>query len=187
MGRSHPVGVVLAALLFGALYQGGAELQFEMPAVSREMIVVIQALVIMFTGALDNMVRMPMEKIFLSIRRSANPAARARRSDRMDFLTVLQILDSSIRLATPLLLACLAGLFSERAGIFDIGLEGKMLAAAFFLGRAFAFTSWLRLGRPFRGGRRVRLSFRPAWRGVDHLPWQPADFRGGDQLPRRRP
>jgi simple sugar transport system permease protein len=34
------------------------------------MIVVIQALVILFTGALDNMVRMPMEKVFLSIRRS---------------------------------------------------------------------------------------------------------------------
>ena len=50
----------------------------------------------------------------------------------MDFLTILQLLDSAIRLATPLLLACLAGLFSERAGIFDIGLEGKMLAAAFF-------------------------------------------------------
>ncbi|MFV2033928.1 MAG: ABC transporter permease, partial [Halocynthiibacter sp.] len=48
----------------------------------------------------------------------------------MDFLTVVQILDSAVRLATPLLLACLAGLFSERAGIFDIGLEGKMLAAA---------------------------------------------------------
>jgi simple sugar transport system permease protein len=58
----------------------------------------------------------------------------------MDFLTVLQILDSSVRLATPLLLACLAGLFSERAGIFDIGLEGKMLAAAFF-SAAFAYTS----------------------------------------------
>lgn len=70
MGRSHPVGVVLAALLFGALYQGGAELQFEMPAVSREMIVVIQALVILFTGALDNMVRMPMERMFLALRRS---------------------------------------------------------------------------------------------------------------------
>jgi len=50
----------------------------------------------------------------------------------MDFLTLLQIFDSSVRLATPLLFACLAGLFSERAGIFDIGLEGKMLAAAFF-------------------------------------------------------
>ncbi|MFP7571002.1 ABC transporter permease [Marivita sp. S2033] len=50
----------------------------------------------------------------------------------MDFATLLQVLDSTVRLATPLLLACLAGLYSERAGIFDIGLEGKMLAAAFF-------------------------------------------------------
>jgi len=65
----------------------------------------------------------------------------------MDFLSLLQILDSTIRLSTPLLLACLAGLFSERAGIFDIGLEGKMLAAAFMSG-AVAFTSgsvWLGL------------------------------------------
>jgi len=58
----------------------------------------------------------------------------------MDFLTLIQILDSSVRLATPLLFACLAGLFSERAGIFDIGLEGKMLAAAFF-SAAFAAVS----------------------------------------------
>ena len=50
----------------------------------------------------------------------------------MDLVTLIQILDSTVRLATPLLLACLAGLFSERAGIFDIGLEGKMLMAAFF-------------------------------------------------------
>ncbi len=50
----------------------------------------------------------------------------------MDFATILQILDSTVRLATPLLLACLAGLFSERSGIFDIGLEGKILISAFF-------------------------------------------------------
>jgi simple sugar transport system permease protein len=50
----------------------------------------------------------------------------------MDYATLIPRLDSTVRLATPLLLACLAGLFSERAGIFDIGLEGKMLAAAFF-------------------------------------------------------
>ena len=65
----------------------------------------------------------------------------------MDLLTLLQILDSTVRLATPLLLACLAGLYSERAGIFDIGLEGKMLAAA-FLSAAVAFVSgnaWLGL------------------------------------------
>ncbi|WP_438956514.1 ABC transporter permease [Cognatiyoonia sp.] len=58
----------------------------------------------------------------------------------MDLLTILQILDSSVRLAIPLLLACLAGLYSERAGIFDIGLEGKMLAAA-FMAAAVAYTS----------------------------------------------
>ena len=65
----------------------------------------------------------------------------------MDLLTLLQVLDSTVRLATPLLLACLAGLFSERAGIFDIGLEGKMLAAA-FLSAAVAYTTgsaWLGL------------------------------------------
>ncbi|PZX18376.1 nucleoside ABC transporter membrane protein [Palleronia aestuarii] len=64
----------------------------------------------------------------------------------MDFLTIVQILDSSIRLATPLLLACLAGLFSERAGVFDIGLEGKMLVAAFFSAAIAATTGSVWLG-----------------------------------------
>jgi simple sugar transport system permease protein len=64
----------------------------------------------------------------------------------MDFLTILQVLDSTIRLATPLLLACLAGLFSERAGIFDIGLEGKMLAAAFFSAAVAYMTGSVWLG-----------------------------------------
>ncbi|MGA9254479.1 MAG: ABC transporter permease, partial [Roseobacter sp.] len=64
----------------------------------------------------------------------------------MDFLTLIQLLDSTVRLATPLLLACLAGLFSERAGIFDIGLEGKMLAAAFFSAAVAAVTGSVWLG-----------------------------------------
>ncbi|OSP56083.1 ABC transporter permease [Pseudoruegeria sp. SK021] len=65
----------------------------------------------------------------------------------MDFNTVIQLLDSTLRLATPLLFACLAGLFSERAGIFDIGLEGKMLAAAFFSAAVAAMTgsAWIGL------------------------------------------
>jgi len=80
MGRSHPFGVLIAALLFGFLFQGGAELGLW-TKIPREMVVVIQALVILFTGALDNMIRMPIERAFLASRRrkvaraaAANPA-----------------------------------------------------------------------------------------------------------------
>jgi simple sugar transport system permease protein len=68
MGRSHPLGVFLAALLFGFLYQGGGELALW-ANIPRELIILIQGLVILFTGALDNMVRMPLERLFLMFRR----------------------------------------------------------------------------------------------------------------------
>ncbi len=63
----------------------------------------------------------------------------------MDFW--IQTFDSTIRLSVPLLLACLAGLYSERSGVFDIGLEGKMLAGAFAGGAAAAVTgsAWIGL------------------------------------------
>ncbi|UYN95550.1 MAG: ABC transporter permease [Enhydrobacter sp.] len=57
MGRNHPFGIVLAALLFGALQQGGAELAFEIPGITREMVVVIQGLIILFSGALAHLPR----------------------------------------------------------------------------------------------------------------------------------
>ena len=75
MGRSHPIGVFFAALLFGFLYQGGAELSLW-TSIPRELIVVIQALVILFTGALDNMVRMPLERLFLMFRRTPDTTAK---------------------------------------------------------------------------------------------------------------
>lgn len=58
----------------------------------------------------------------------------------MDLMILVQVLESTMRLATPLLFACLAGLISERAGVFDIGLEGKMLAAA-FMAAAISYVS----------------------------------------------
>ncbi len=71
MGRNHPFGIFLAALLFGFLYQGGGELALW-TTIPRELIVVIQALVILFTGALDNMVRMPLERLFAALRKRGN-------------------------------------------------------------------------------------------------------------------
>lgn len=52
MGRNHPVGIVLAALLFGGLYQGGTELTFEMPEITRDMVVAVQGFIVLFCGAM---------------------------------------------------------------------------------------------------------------------------------------
>ena len=52
MGRNHPVGIVFASLLFGALFQGGAEVAFEVKGFSRDMVVLMQGLVVLFSGAM---------------------------------------------------------------------------------------------------------------------------------------
>ena len=60
MGRNRPLGVVLAAILFGAFAQGGSQLSFDMPKINRDMIIVIQGLVILFCGAMENLFRVPL-------------------------------------------------------------------------------------------------------------------------------
>ena len=65
MGRSHPIGIILAAMLFGLLYQGGTELSFARPLISRDMIVVIQGLVILFMGALEYAFRPALAALFV--------------------------------------------------------------------------------------------------------------------------
>jgi simple sugar transport system permease protein len=66
MGRNHPVGIILASLLFGFLYQGGSELQFEY-GVDPRIIIILQGLVILFSGALENMMKHPIEKAYLML------------------------------------------------------------------------------------------------------------------------
>jgi simple sugar transport system permease protein len=65
MGRNHPIGIILAAILFGALYQGGAELAFEIPTITPEIVIVIQGLVILFSGALEHMFKDRIEGFFI--------------------------------------------------------------------------------------------------------------------------
>jgi general nucleoside transport system permease protein len=64
----------------------------------------------------------------------------------MQMAEILSLLDATLRLSTPLLLAALAGLYSERSGVFDIGLEGKMLAAAFAAAAAAAISGSMWIG-----------------------------------------
>jgi simple sugar transport system permease protein len=75
MGRNHPLGVVLASLLFGILYQGGAEMAFEFPRITREMVVTIQGLVILFSGGLAYMVQPWVEAIIAALAARPAPAA----------------------------------------------------------------------------------------------------------------
>jgi simple sugar transport system permease protein len=68
MGRGHPVGVGLAALLFGILHQGGAELAFDKPSITRDMVVVIGGVIILFAGALDGLFRRLVAKTLMPLR-----------------------------------------------------------------------------------------------------------------------
>ncbi|MEM7056692.1 MAG: ABC transporter permease [Pseudomonadota bacterium] len=64
------------------------------------------------------------------------------------WVDILRILDGTLRLATPLILCAMAGLVSERSGVIDIGLEGKLLAGAFAAAATASLTGspWLGLG-----------------------------------------
>ena len=60
MGRNHPVGIVLASILFGALYQGGAEVAFEIRGFSRDMVVMVQGFIVLFSGAMVYVIARPV-------------------------------------------------------------------------------------------------------------------------------
>ncbi|MGD8326602.1 MAG: ABC transporter permease [Sphingomonadales bacterium] len=71
MGRHHPIGLCLAAVLFGALYQGGTEMAFEMPKVTRDLMILVQGLVILFAGALEHVFRPQLTALFARFSKGA--------------------------------------------------------------------------------------------------------------------
>ena len=77
LGRNHPIGIILASLLFGALYQGGAELDFEFSTITREMVLLIQGLIILFSGGLTYMLNKPLARLLaMMLRENRQPEAR---------------------------------------------------------------------------------------------------------------
>ena len=63
MGRNHPVGIVMASLLFGALFQGGAEVSFDVPGFTRDMVVMMQGLIVLVSGAMAHVVSQPVARL----------------------------------------------------------------------------------------------------------------------------
>ena len=75
IGRNHPVGIVLAALLFGALFQGGAELTFEISGFSRDMVTTLQGLIVLFSGAMAQVAAPGLARVYGRLRLRAVLAA----------------------------------------------------------------------------------------------------------------
>ena len=86
-----------------------------------------------------------------------------------DFLWMIVLLvDSTLRVAAPLVLAALGGLFAERSGVVDIGLEGKMLGAAFAAAAAASVTGSAWLGLAAALGVSVMLALLHGYACITH-------------------
>ena len=77
IGRNHPFGIALAALLFGALYQGGAELAFEIQGFSREMVFTLQGLIVLFAGAMAQIAAPWLARAWFAMRPAPRVAVEA--------------------------------------------------------------------------------------------------------------
>jgi ABC-type uncharacterized transport system permease subunit len=84
------------------------------------------------------------------------------------YTLIVLILAATIRVAAPLLLAALAGMFSERAGVVDLGLEGKMLGAAFAAAAVSAVTGSAWVGLAAGIGTGLALALLMAFACVTH-------------------
>ena len=68
MGRNHPFGIALSSILFGMIFQGGAEVAFEVKGFSKDMVVMLQGFIVLFSGALAYAIAPMVTKLYLRLR-----------------------------------------------------------------------------------------------------------------------
>ena len=152
LGRSHPVGILFAALLFGAMRAGSGLMQIR-AGIPVQMIGVLQAVILFFLAAPvvvrklfrvggDGVATSEMQTItrsYATRRRSsrwtsctASPSSDTSSSSSAALIDVLPIIAPTIvAAAVPIALGALCGFMNERSGVINIGIEGMMLTAAF--------------------------------------------------------
>ena len=81
MGRNHPVGIVLASVLFGALFQGGAEVSFDVPGFSRDMVVMLQGFIVLFSGAMAYVLAPSISRLIAALRNRASSGGGTTRAE----------------------------------------------------------------------------------------------------------
>ena len=144
IAQLNPVGTAIVAFIFAVLRKGASTLQTGMQ-VPTSVVDIIQALVIIFAVAGTALLKLPAIRQYLN-----NLKSRKEETQLMDaFLNVnflIELLLSTIRMATPILLVALAETYSERAGLVNIGLDGIMS-----FGALVGFLIGFRTGSPVMG------------------------------------
>jgi general nucleoside transport system permease protein len=69
MGRNHPVGIILASVLFGVIFQGGAEVSFEVSGFTKDMVVMLQGFIVLFSGAMAYAISPLVAKLYFALAR----------------------------------------------------------------------------------------------------------------------
>jgi general nucleoside transport system permease protein len=70
MGRNHPVGIILASVLFGVIFQGGAEVSFEVSGFTKDMVVMLQGFIVLFSGAMAYAISPLVAKLYFALART---------------------------------------------------------------------------------------------------------------------